>query len=261
MSTQPSVDRAHVSLATACPPWGRRPTDSGRKPHGSRTASTRSAASRTSEKAPFHAGSVRSMRSSHVAPAGGGEHQRHHLGVARRGQPEAARQQLVAQRRRVDDVAVVGEGQRAVHRLDEERLDVALVRRPGRRVPGVADRVVAGQRLQRLVGEDVRHEPGLLVDPGPVAVADGDAGGLLAAVLQGEQPEERELGDALAVRCRDAEHATLLRRRSRCVDVADADRGTASIGAPSSQVVRRTAAMRAVDGVAPGSNGSPVSRS
>ena len=66
MSTQPSVDRAHVSLATAWPPCGRRPTDSGRKPHGSRTAITRSAASSTSEKAPFHAGSVRSMRSSHV---------------------------------------------------------------------------------------------------------------------------------------------------------------------------------------------------
>ena len=68
MSTQPSVDRAQVSLATAWPPCGSRPTDSGRNPHGSRTASTRSAASRTSEKAPFHAGSVRSMRSSHVRP-------------------------------------------------------------------------------------------------------------------------------------------------------------------------------------------------
>ena len=143
-------------------------------------------------------------------PAGGGEHQRHHLGVARRRQPEALRQQLVAQLRRVDDVAVVGERQRAVHRLDEERLDVALVRRTGRRVAGVADGVVAGQRLQRLVGEDVRHQAGLLVDAGAVPVADGDAGGLLAAVLQGEQAEERQLGDALAVRGRDADHATLL---------------------------------------------------
>ena len=80
---------------------------------------------------------------------------------------------------------------------------------PGRRVAGVADGVVAGERLQRLVGEDVGHEPGLLVHPGPVAVADGDAGGLLAAVLQGEQPEERQLGDALAVRRRDPEHPAL----------------------------------------------------
>ena len=40
--------------------------------------------------------------------------------------PKPAAEQLVAQRRRVDEVAVVGERQRAVHRLDEERLDVAL---------------------------------------------------------------------------------------------------------------------------------------
>ncbi len=68
MSTQPSVDSAHVSLATACPPSGRRPIDSGRNPHGSRTAITWSWASITSENAPFHAGNVRSTRSSHVRP-------------------------------------------------------------------------------------------------------------------------------------------------------------------------------------------------
>ena len=44
------------------------------------------------------------------------------------------------------------------------------------------------------------------------AVADGDAGSLLAAVLQGEQAEERDLGDAVAVRGGDAEHAALLVR-------------------------------------------------
>jgi hypothetical protein len=68
MSTQPIVLSAHVSLATAKPPWGRRPTLIGRKPHGSRTAITRSPTSATSENAPFHAGRVRSMRSSHVLP-------------------------------------------------------------------------------------------------------------------------------------------------------------------------------------------------
>ena len=72
--------------------------------------------------------------------------------------------------------------------------------------------------------EHVGHEARLLVDPGPVAVADGDAGRLLAAVLQREQPEERELGDALAVRRRDAEHAALLLGRV-VVDVADAWHG------------------------------------
>ena len=154
--------------------------------------------------------------------AGGGEHQRQHLGVARRGESEAAVEQLVAQRGGVHEVAVVGQRERAVHRLDEERLDVALGVRPGRRVAGVADRVVADERRERLGREHVGDESGLLVDPGPAAVAHGDAGRLLAAVLQREQPEERELGDAVAVRRRDAEHAALLLRACRRRRVADA---------------------------------------
>ena len=104
------------------------------------------------------------------------------------------------------------QGERAVHRLDEERLDVALGVRPGGRVPGVADGVVADERGERLGREHVGDEAGLLVDPGAPTVADGDAGRLLAPVLQSEQPEERELGDPVAVRGRDAEHATLLLR-------------------------------------------------
>ena len=52
------------------------------------------------------------------------------------------------------------------------------------------------------------------MQPGAVAVGDGDAGGLLAAVLEGEEAEEGELGDAVAVRRRDAEHAALLVGRS-----------------------------------------------
>ena len=109
------------------------------------------------------------------APAGGGEHQRDHLGVAGGGEAEAAREQLVAQRRGVDDVAVVGDGQRAVHRLDEERLDVALGVRAGGRVAGVADRVVAGERRQHGRREHVGDEPLVLVQPRPLPVADGDA--------------------------------------------------------------------------------------
>ena len=53
-------------------------------------------------------------------------------------------------------------------------------------------------------------QPGLLVHPRPMTVADGDAGRLLAAVLQREQPEERELRHSFAVRGRDADHAALL---------------------------------------------------
>ena len=112
----------------------------------------------------------------------------------------------------VDDVAVVGDGERAVHRLDEERLDVAHRVGAGRAVAGVADRVVAGERRHRLRREHVGDEAGVLVQACPGAVADGDPGRLLPAVLQREQPEERDLRDALAVRRRHGEHAALVVR-------------------------------------------------
>jgi hypothetical protein len=44
----------------------------------------------------------------------------------------------------------------------------------------------------------------------PATVADGQPGGLLTTVLQGEQPEERQLGDAIAIGCRQPEDAALL---------------------------------------------------
>ena len=203
---------AHVSLATACPPLGSRPSDSGRKPHGSRTASTRSPVSRTSENAPFHAGSVRSIRSSHVLPPAAASISVITSESLDAGEPEATGEQLLAQRRRVHDVAVVGERQRAVHRLDEERLDVALVVPAGGGVAGVADRVVADERSQRLAGEHVRHQAGLLVHPHPAPVAHRHAGGFLAAVLQREQPEERDLRHAVTGWGRQAEDAALLAR-------------------------------------------------
>ncbi len=172
-------------------------------------------------------------------PAGGGEHQGHHLGVAGGGEAESAIQQFVAQRRCIDQVAVVGQGQRAVHRLDEERLDVAFGVRAGRRVPGVADGVVAGQRCERLGGEHVGDEAGLFVDPGPLAVADGDTGGLLAAVLEREQPEERQLGDAFAVRGRQPStpHSSFGVSSPRSVaapDGAGSASGVQAIGVPMS---------------------------
>ena len=74
----------------------------------------------------------------------------------------------------------------------------------------MADRVVAGERRQRLGREHVGDESRLLVDARPLAVADGDAGGLLTAMLQGEQAEEGQLRDAFAVRGRDAEDAALV---------------------------------------------------
>ena len=62
----------------------------------------------------------------------------------------------------------------------------------------MADREVALQRLQRRLVEDLRDQSHVLVDEDLAAVADRDAGGLLAAVLQGVEPEVGQLGDVLA---------------------------------------------------------------
>ena len=86
----------------------------------------------------------------------------------------------------------------------------ALHARAGGAVTGVADVVVAGELRYGGRGEHVGHQAGVLVHAHPAAVADGDTRGLLAAMLQREQPEEGELGDALTVRRGDGEHAALL---------------------------------------------------
>ena len=91
----------------------------------------------------------------------------------------------------------------------EQRLHVAQDGGAGRGVADMADGEVAGQALDHLAaGEGVadQAEPPLRVKPG--AVEGDDAGGLLAAMLQGVQPER---GDGGGFRvAEDAEHAAFL---------------------------------------------------
>ncbi len=64
----------------------------------------------------------------------------------------------------------------------------------------------AAQAAELLLVEDLRHEPEVAECREPALVGDRDAGGLLAAVLEREEPEVREPRD-VAVRCVDAEDA------------------------------------------------------
>ena len=93
----------------------------------------------------------------------------------------------------------------------EARLRVLPRRRAGRRVAGVADGDVALQGGERRLVEDLRHQAEVLVDDQRAAVADGDAGGFLAAVLQRVQAEVGELGDLLAGRPDAEDPAGVLR--------------------------------------------------
>ena len=113
---------------------------------------------------------------------------------------------LVAQRRGVDEVAVVPERDGARAAVVEERLRV----RPGvaarRRVARVPDRKLALQPREAALVEHLRHEPEVAERCQPSVLADGDPGRLLPAVLQRVEPEVGEARD-VAIRRAHAEDA------------------------------------------------------
>src|SRR3954469_3324417 len=112
---------------------------------------------------------------------------------------------------RVDEVAVVAEGDRAVGGRPEGRLRVLPGAGARGRVASVADGQMPLQRVERVLVEDLRDQAHVLVDEDLLTVADRDAGRLLAPVLQGIQAEVGELGDFLARRP-DAEDAARVLR-------------------------------------------------
>ena len=121
-----------------------------------------------------------------------GDEGRDDLGVGGGGELDALRAQLVAQRRGVDEVAVVPEGDRAAVAPAHEGLRVLPAAAPGGRVAHVADRHLPAEAGQRLLVEHLRDEPHLLDHGDLTVVGDGDAGALLTAMLQGVEAEEGE---------------------------------------------------------------------
>ena len=75
----------------------------------------------------------------------------------------------------------------------------------------MADREVALERVERGLVEDLRDQAHVLVDQDLAAVADRDAGRLLAAVLEGVEAEVGQLGDVLARRPDPEDAAGVLR--------------------------------------------------
>jgi hypothetical protein len=118
-------------------------------------------------------------------------------GLAR---PDRAGRDQRGQFQGVDQVAVVTQGQPGGGRGPERGLGVLPVRGPGGGVPAVADGDMAAQGAQHRLVKDLRHEPHVLVDDDPVAVADRYARRFLAAVLKGVQAEVGQLGDVLVRR-------------------------------------------------------------
>ena len=193
------MSSAAVSLASTQPP-SVLPSTSGRKPWRSRTPNRCASSISTSENAPASRGSTFSSACSRSRPserssspysrgeqladelAVGGEHAGQHAELGR---------ELLG----VGEVAVVAEREPGVGDRAVDGLRVAPRARTGRGVADVTDREVTLERREPALVEHLRDETHVLDDRDRLAVADRDAGRLLAAVLQGVEAEVRVLGE------------------------------------------------------------------
>ena len=117
------------------------------------------------------------------------------LGVGRRLHHGAFAHQLAAQRQAVGQIAVVADGKAAGIKFGEQRLHVAQDGLAGGRIAHVADRGVARQAIDHFTaGEGIADQSEAALGMKTFAVEGDDAGGLLAAMLQGVQAERRDRG-------------------------------------------------------------------
>ena len=213
----PMVASAASSLATT-QPRSSRPRTSGRMPCGSRAAYRVSSFIQTNENAPRSCGSTSIERcSSEVSGWWASSAVTRPVSLVDDSRARAWRSSSPDGPGRsatsldsscgVDQVAVVAERDRAVGGGAERRLRVLPGAGAGRGVARVADGQVALERVEGGLVEHLRDQAHVLVDQDLPPVADRDAGGLLAAVLQGVEPEIGQLGDVLAGRP-DPEDAT-----------------------------------------------------
>ena len=102
----------------------------------------------------------------------------------------------------------------------------------------MADRDLAGERLELLLVEDLGDEPHVAQHRQPPALRDGDPGRLLATMLQGEEREVREPRHVALDRpdTEDAAHA----RRPAPRRPAGRASGTPRISSPPTSPIRRT---------------------
>ena len=145
----------------------------------------------------------------------GGEQGGDDLRVGGAAEVDPALLQLGPELDRVGQVAVVGERDLAAV-VAPDRLRVLPGAAAGGRVADVADRHVALERLQLLLVEDLGDEAGVAQRGDVAALAGGDPGRLLAAMLKRVEAEVGEPGDVVPGRVY-AEHAALV-ARSLAVD-------------------------------------------
>ena len=117
------------------------------------------------------------------------------LGVGGRLADGAGGDEILAQRERVGQVAVVGDGEAAGIDVGKQRLHVAQHRVAAGRIAVVADGDVALQPLDDAgAGEVVADEPHAALGVELLAVVGDDAAGFLAAMLERVQAERGDGG-------------------------------------------------------------------
>ncbi|MNN43185.1 hypothetical protein D3C81_1574080 [compost metagenome] len=132
------------------------------------------------------------------------------LGVRRRLEDGAFRDQLAVQVFEIRQVAVVGDGDAALVQIGEHRLDVAQEAAAGGGVTGVADRGAAGQAGGQLgVAEGLADEALMALGIEAVVMDAGDAAGFLAAMLQGVQAQRHDRRGLVLGRAPDSADAAL----------------------------------------------------
>src|SRR5262249_1741144 len=92
----------------------------------------------------------------------------------------------------VGKLAIVGDGKAAAVELGEQRLHVAQDGLAGGRIAHMPDRDRAGQAVDHLAaGEALAHKAHTALGMEALAVVGDDAGGFLAAMLEGVESERR----------------------------------------------------------------------
>ena len=102
------------------------------------------------------------------------------------------------QLRGIDQIAVVGQGERAQAGHQQHGLGIADLAAAGGGIAVVADGQLARHALQHLLVKHLAHQAHVLVQAHPGLVEDGDSCRFLAPVLQGVEAEVGEVGHRLA---------------------------------------------------------------
>ena len=133
------------------------------------------------------------------------------LGIAR-GVEDGARQlERASQLGGVGEVAVVSERHAPLLVVDLDGLAVGAAVGAGRAIARVRDRHRRGGKLRQRIGrEHLAYESQVLARDEHAVVVHYDPAALLAAMLQGLQPQIAQAGSIDGLLCEDAEHPAFL---------------------------------------------------